>query len=226
MFVGSNLNMDIRKAAPTESRFITSISAGSVPRVCGTGTFPDKTVLVMEVIGAGTNASINRKGQFEDKPLGIEVALKDEKRSRRSGRTSTSSERRRCVAQAKAFAKEACWNATTSSRGRQRVRAVLPRIARGEAETLNLAEFDYELPEELIGPASPGSARRLAHAGPLSDEQRWEDRRFVEFPSFLRPGDCLVLNNSKLIHRGYTAIAQARDSAADGQDIRNRADAS
>jgi S-adenosylmethionine:tRNA ribosyltransferase-isomerase len=31
------------------------------------------------------------------------------------------------------------------------------------------------------------------------DEQRWEDRRFVEFPSFLGQGDCVVLNNSKVI---------------------------
>jgi S-adenosylmethionine:tRNA ribosyltransferase-isomerase len=31
------------------------------------------------------------------------------------------------------------------------------------------------------------------------DKQRWEDRRFVEFPSFLRPGDCVVLNNSRVI---------------------------
>lgn len=31
------------------------------------------------------------------------------------------------------------------------------------------------------------------------DEQRWEDRRFVEFPNFLRAGDCLVLNNSRVI---------------------------
>ena len=31
------------------------------------------------------------------------------------------------------------------------------------------------------------------------DEQRWEDRKFVDFPGFLRPGDCLVLNNSKVI---------------------------
>jgi S-adenosylmethionine:tRNA ribosyltransferase-isomerase len=30
-------------------------------------------------------------------------------------------------------------------------------------------------------------------------EQRWEDRRFVEFPSFLRLGDCVVLNNSRVI---------------------------
>jgi S-adenosylmethionine:tRNA ribosyltransferase-isomerase len=31
------------------------------------------------------------------------------------------------------------------------------------------------------------------------DEQRWEDRQFVEFPRFLRPGDCVVLNNSRVI---------------------------
>ena len=29
-------------------------------------------------------------------------------------------------------------------------------------------------------------------------EQRWEDRMFREFPQFLRPGDCLVLNDSKV----------------------------
>jgi len=30
-------------------------------------------------------------------------------------------------------------------------------------------------------------------------EERWEDRRFVEFPSFLKQGDCLVLNDSRVI---------------------------
>ena len=29
-------------------------------------------------------------------------------------------------------------------------------------------------------------------------EQRWEDRAFREFPQFLHPGDCLVLNDSKV----------------------------
>src|SRR5258708_24056653 len=29
-------------------------------------------------------------------------------------------------------------------------------------------------------------------------EQRWEDRMFREFPRFLVPGDCLVLNDSKV----------------------------
>jgi S-adenosylmethionine:tRNA ribosyltransferase-isomerase len=31
------------------------------------------------------------------------------------------------------------------------------------------------------------------------DEHRWEDRQFVEFPGFLRSGDCVVLNNSRVI---------------------------
>jgi len=29
-------------------------------------------------------------------------------------------------------------------------------------------------------------------------EQRWEDRMFREFPTFIHPGDCLVLNDSKV----------------------------
>ena len=30
------------------------------------------------------------------------------------------------------------------------------------------------------------------------EEQRWEERVFREFPQFLKPGDCLVLNDSKV----------------------------
>src|SRR5260370_2552069 len=82
MFVGSNLNMGYTEGpAPTESRFHNIyIQPEAYRQYAATGTFPDKTVLVMEVIAAGTNASINKKGQFEDKPIGIEVALKHEKR--------------------------------------------------------------------------------------------------------------------------------------------------
>jgi S-adenosylmethionine:tRNA ribosyltransferase-isomerase len=63
---------------------------------------------------------------------------------------------------------------------------------------MNLAEFDYQLPEELIAqqPLSDRSASRMLVL--YRAEQRWEDRRFREFPSFLRPGDCLVLNDSRV----------------------------
>jgi S-adenosylmethionine:tRNA ribosyltransferase-isomerase len=63
---------------------------------------------------------------------------------------------------------------------------------------MQLAEFDYHLPEELI--AQEALADRAASRMLVvhRDEQRWEDRRFCEFPDFLHPGDCLVLNDSRV----------------------------
>ena len=42
--------------------------------------------------------------------------------------------------------------------------------------------------------------RRAAHhpAVPPVESDRWEDRQFREFPEFLHPGDCLVLNDSRV----------------------------
>jgi S-adenosylmethionine:tRNA ribosyltransferase-isomerase len=62
-----------------------------------------------------------------------------------------------------------------------------------------LSEFDYDLPEELIA-QRPLERREDSRMLVLyREEQRWEDRRFVEFPDFLREDDCVVLNNSKVI---------------------------
>jgi S-adenosylmethionine:tRNA ribosyltransferase-isomerase len=63
---------------------------------------------------------------------------------------------------------------------------------------LKLSDFDYHLPEELIAqqPLADRAASRmlvLHRAG-----QRWEDRAFRDLPEYLRPGDCLVLNNSRV----------------------------
>jgi S-adenosylmethionine:tRNA ribosyltransferase-isomerase len=64
---------------------------------------------------------------------------------------------------------------------------------------MNLSEFDYLLPEELIA-QRPLERRESSRMLVLyRDEQRWEDRLFVEFPEFLQSGDCLVLNNSRVI---------------------------
>src|SRR6266436_4731065 len=63
---------------------------------------------------------------------------------------------------------------------------------------MDLAEFDYPLPPELIAqeplPDRASSRMLVVHR----DEERWEDRLFREFPSFLRAGDCLVLNDSRV----------------------------
>jgi len=63
---------------------------------------------------------------------------------------------------------------------------------------MDLAQFDYHLPEDLIAqspPADRAGARMLVldRAG-----KRWEDRKFRDFPAFLRKGDCLVLNDSRV----------------------------
>ncbi len=61
-----------------------------------------------------------------------------------------------------------------------------------------LSDFDYELPPELIA-QSPLADRAGARMLVLHrKEQRWEDRLFRDLPEFLKPGDCLVLNDSKV----------------------------
>src|SRR5262245_19378461 len=63
---------------------------------------------------------------------------------------------------------------------------------------MNLADFDYELPEELIAqePLADRAASRMLVL--YRQEDRWEDRTFRDFPSFLKAGDCVVLNNSRV----------------------------
>ena len=63
---------------------------------------------------------------------------------------------------------------------------------------MDLSQFHYDLPESAIAqePLRDRAASRLLvlHRA----ERRWEDRVFRDFPTFLRAGDCLVLNDSKV----------------------------
>jgi S-adenosylmethionine:tRNA ribosyltransferase-isomerase len=64
---------------------------------------------------------------------------------------------------------------------------------------MKLSDFDYHLPAELIAqepPAERDGARMLVvHR----DRSVWEDRRFRDLPGYLRAGDCLVLNDSRVL---------------------------
>jgi S-adenosylmethionine:tRNA ribosyltransferase-isomerase len=61
-----------------------------------------------------------------------------------------------------------------------------------------ISDFDYELPEELIA-QHPLERRDAARMLVLDRERRaWEDSRFAEFPSYLRAGDCVVVNNTRV----------------------------
>jgi S-adenosylmethionine:tRNA ribosyltransferase-isomerase len=63
---------------------------------------------------------------------------------------------------------------------------------------VDLAAFDYLLPEERIAqqPLVDRAASRMLVV--RRSEGRWEDRSFREFPEFLQPGDCLILNDSRV----------------------------
>jgi S-adenosylmethionine:tRNA ribosyltransferase-isomerase len=64
---------------------------------------------------------------------------------------------------------------------------------------LDLSQFNYHLPESSIAQAplrDRASSRMLVL---YREERRWEDRMFRDFPGFLRPDDCLVLNDSKVL---------------------------
>lgn len=64
---------------------------------------------------------------------------------------------------------------------------------------MKTSDFDYSLPEELI--AQTPLERRDQSRLLVLDKQTGavSHHHFYELPSFLRPGDCLVLNNSRVL---------------------------
>ncbi|MDW8128999.1 MAG: tRNA preQ1(34) S-adenosylmethionine ribosyltransferase-isomerase QueA [Bryobacterales bacterium] len=75
----------------------------------------------------------------------------------------------------------------------------MPRIGAGDVSDMRLSDFDYHLPPELIAqePLPDRAASRML----VLDRRRqtWEDRFFRDLPEFLGPGDCLVLNDSRVL---------------------------
>jgi S-adenosylmethionine:tRNA ribosyltransferase-isomerase len=64
---------------------------------------------------------------------------------------------------------------------------------------MNLSDFDYDLPAELIAQEPPPERDAARMLVLHRDEQRFEDCQFRDFPSFLRPADCVVLNDSRVL---------------------------
>ncbi len=82
---------------------------------------------------------------------------------------------------------------------------------------MKLSDFDFDLPEDLIAtrPATPRSSARLlvAHGDEIADAQ------VFDLPKWLKPGDRLVLNDTKVIParlsgRRHRQSAQGHVSAA------------
>ena len=67
------------------------------------------------------------------------------------------------------------------------------------SESLKVSDFYYDLPKELIAqdPLAERSASRLLVLDKKSGEIT--HRSFSDIKEYLTPGDCLVLNNTKVI---------------------------
>ena len=64
---------------------------------------------------------------------------------------------------------------------------------------MHINEFDYELPVDLIA-QYPAEKRENARLMVLHrDSGAIEHRRFYDILDYLSPGDCLVMNNSKVL---------------------------
>lgn len=96
---------------------------------------------------------------------------------------------------------------------------------------MNLSDFDYRLPEDRIAQEPledrAGSRMLVLHR----DTQCWEDRKFRDLPGFLKAGDCLVLNDSKVFpsrlygrRTGVRALPVGRRNPKRWQHLTGRAE--
>ncbi|MEM6940580.1 MAG: tRNA preQ1(34) S-adenosylmethionine ribosyltransferase-isomerase QueA [Pseudomonadota bacterium] len=85
---------------------------------------------------------------------------------------------------------------------------------------MKLADFDFDLPEELIAirPAVPRSSARML----VADGAQIQDARVTDLGDWLRPGDRLVLNNTRVIPARLSGI---RRRATDHGEVTARIEA-
>lgn len=106
-------------------------------------------------------------------------------------------------------------------RGLQPTRAALfngaPWVSCGyfaRLASLLISDFNYELPEELIAqepPAQRGESRMLVVS---REKQSLRDDAFANFHRYLTPGDCLVVNNTRVFPARLHGRRNRRSGAA------------
>ncbi len=79
---------------------------------------------------------------------------------------------------------------------------------------MDIKDFNYELPERLIAqdPLADRSASRLMVMKKQSYEL--EDKHFSDIIDYLKKGDCLVLNDTKVIPARLYGVRDSKDSRA------------
>jgi S-adenosylmethionine:tRNA ribosyltransferase-isomerase len=80
---------------------------------------------------------------------------------------------------------------------------------------LQVSDFHYDLPRELIAqepPADRGTSRMLVVS---RDKQSFHDDEFCNFSKYVRPGDCLILNNTRV----FPARLRGRRNRESGAEV-------
>jgi S-adenosylmethionine:tRNA ribosyltransferase-isomerase len=87
-------------------------------------------------------------------------------------------------------------------------------LARSD-ETMRVDLFDFDLPPERIAlrPAVPRDAARMLIVTP-GESELFRDRTIRDLPDFLRPGDVLVVNNTRVIPARLEGVRQRGASQA------------
>src|SRR6266699_5330034 len=80
---------------------------------------------------------------------------------------------------------------------------------------MDLSLFDYALPPERIAqePAEPRDASRLLVVD--RGRRRWEDARFSDLPRWLRAGDCVMVNETRVIPARLLGALEGEDTAVE-----------
>ncbi|MCC5974808.1 MAG: tRNA preQ1(34) S-adenosylmethionine ribosyltransferase-isomerase QueA [Rubellimicrobium sp.] len=82
---------------------------------------------------------------------------------------------------------------------------------------MKLSDFDFDLPDGLIAlrPARPRSSARML----VAEGDRITDARAIDMPGFLRAGDRLILNDTRVIPARLTGLRR-RDGAGEATEAR------
>jgi hypothetical protein len=82
VYVSSGLGMSYSQQASDSMQMFTNVfvNPASYDYYLAHGTWPDKTIFVLELYGSTSQGSINKHGNYQKDFMGLDVEVKDEKR--------------------------------------------------------------------------------------------------------------------------------------------------